>query len=202
MNRNAQTSAISAVLNEHGKLSAIIQGMSHFSTLIGQPGVSMDLKVFRAMLFYISEYPEKVHHPKEDKYLFRLVRARSPDIDATLLALEEQHQRGEAMVRELEHSLLRLEFAGHAALPEFRQQVERYAHLYLQHMRMEEDVVIPAAERLLTETDWIVIDNAFRANTDPLASHDTNGGFDKLYSTIVNITPAPYGLGDEVVSAV
>ena len=93
MNANAQTRAINAVLSEHGKLSAIIQGMCHFSRLVGQPGTHMDLKVFRAMLFYISEYPEKVHHPKEDEFLFRLVRSRSADIDTTLLALEEQHQQ-------------------------------------------------------------------------------------------------------------
>jgi hemerythrin-like domain-containing protein len=198
MNSNAQNRAISAVLNEHGKLSAIIQGMSHFSKLVGQPGTRMDLKVFRAMLFYISEYPEKVHHPKEDEFLFRLVRARSADIDTTLLALEEQHHQGEAMVRELEHSLLRLEFAGLSALPEFQQQVERYAELYLQHMRLEEEVVVPAAERLLTDADWIKIDAAFSTNVDPLDRHDARGSFDRLYSMIVNITPAPYGLGDEL----
>jgi hemerythrin-like domain-containing protein len=158
----------------------------------------MDLKVFRAMLFYISEYPEKVHHPKEDEFLFRLVRARSADIDTTLLALEEQHQQGEAMVRELEHSLLRLEFSGLSALPEFQQQVERYAQLYLQHMRLEEEIVLPAAERLLTDADWIKIDAAFSTNIDPLDRHDARGNFDHLYSMIVNITPAPYGLGDEV----
>lgn len=198
MSSNTQTRAISAVLKEHGKLSAIIHGMAHFAKLIERPDANMDLKVFRAMLFYISEYPEKVHHPKEDQYLFRLVRAHSPEIDATLEALEEQHHQGEAMVRELEHALLRLEFAGQSALSAFQQQVERYAHLYAQHMRMEEEIVLPAAERLLTEADWIEIDHAFQLNIDPLADHDPAGGFDRLYSMIVNITPAPYGLGAEL----
>ncbi|OWW19527.1 hemerythrin domain-containing protein [Noviherbaspirillum denitrificans] len=195
MSANAQNNAVNTMLNEHGKLSAIIHGMTHFARLIGQPGANVDLRVFRAMLFYISEYPEKVHHPKEDAFLFRLVRTRSPEINATLAALEEQHHAGEAMVRELEHALLRVEFAGQSAVPVFQQQVERYSQLYLQHMRMEEDIVFPTADKLLTPEDWIEIDAAFRVNVDPLDGHDAKSGFDKLYSTIVNITPAPYGLG-------
>ncbi len=42
-------------------------------------------------------------------------------------------------------------------------------------MRMEEEVVLPAAKRLLTPEDWAVVDAAFAGNLDPFAGAGTTG---------------------------
>jgi hemerythrin-like domain-containing protein len=36
------------------------------------------------MLYYIREYPEQVHHPKEDRYLFARLRDRTGELDEVL----------------------------------------------------------------------------------------------------------------------
>jgi hemerythrin-like domain-containing protein len=62
-------------------------------------------------------------------------------------------------------------------------------------MRLEEDVVLPLAERTLTEADWQPIDAAFRANEDPLFGARPREEFRKLFQLIVNLAPAPVGVG-------
>lgn len=148
------------------------------------------------MLFYISEYPEQLHHPKEDRLLFAPLRRHGDELDDTLAELERQHHQGEALVHHLEHLLIRYEFLGQQAHAALLEAMTRYADFYFHHMRVEEDVVLPAAQRLLSPEEWAATDLEFSANDDPLAGSRAGDDFGKLFSLIVNIAPAPIGLGE------
>ncbi|MEO6351983.1 MAG: hemerythrin domain-containing protein [Burkholderiaceae bacterium] len=187
--------AICVIEDEHNRLSAVILGMQHFVRAIRKGKKAPDPKVFRAMLEYISEYPHKIHHPKEDQYLFALLRGRTNQLNHTLDELESQHTQGMSQLRALEYALTRYELEGAAAFQPFFDMVETYAQFYSDHMRLEEDVILPAAIRFLMPDDWAVIDAQFAANEDPLAGSEYKESFDKLFSLIVNITPAPIGRG-------
>lgn len=188
------------IQSEHNNLSAVINGMKYFVDSIAKGQPAPDLKVFRAMLFYIDEFPDRVHHPKEERYLFARLRNRTTELDATLTELGHQHEQGTTLVRNLEHALLRYEFEGALAFPVFRRLVDEYAKFYFSHMRLEEKEVLPAAARFFTQEDWAEIDSAFAANADPLNLLSAKDSFEKLFSLIANITPTPIGLGPEVRS--
>lgn len=128
-------------------------------------------QALRSMVRYIDEYPEKLHHPKEDEHPF----AR--------------------LIRELERSLLFFEEGWPRGAREFRQAVDRYAEFHWNHMRKEESRLLPLAERHLTAEDWKVIDAAFAANADPLAGVQERD-FEQLFSRIADLAPAPVGLGE------
>jgi hypothetical protein len=68
-----------------------------------------DFAVLRAMLFYIDEFPEKIHHTKESELLFPKIRARSAEGAEVLDRLDADHERSAIRVRELEHELLGFE---------------------------------------------------------------------------------------------
>ena len=104
--------------------------------------------VLRAMLFYIDEFPERLHHPKESELLFpRVVRA-APSVMATVERLESDHMNGEKAVRELQHLLLAWELLGEPRRPAFVVQCKGYVKFYLEHMRLEETVILPEAEKI------------------------------------------------------
>ena len=70
-----------------------------------------------------------------------------------------------------------------------------YAEFHWSHMRCEEQELLPLAEQSLAEEDWAAIEAAFAGNEDPIA--DLRGqDFDKLFTRIVSIAPAPFGLGE------
>jgi hypothetical protein len=55
--------------------------------------------------------------------------------------------------------------------------------------------VLPLAEKALTAQDWTELDAAFLANRDPLTGHEPEQEYRALFSRIVNLLPAPIGLG-------
>ena len=190
-----QHPALRIVREEHERLAAVVHGMRYLLRAMDKRAAQPDLRVFRAMLLYISEYPERLHHPKEDAHLFAPLHARTHAYDATLDELEAQHAQGEALVRSLEHLLLRYEFGGEREFAPFARQVERYADFYFRHMRMEEEIIFPALREHFSTEDWEKANRAFIANIDPLAGTDLKHDFERLFTTIVSITPAPVGLG-------
>lgn len=153
--------------------------------------------VLRAMLFYIDEFPERLHHPKESDLLFPRVVKAAPSTMATVTRLERDHMDGEKAVRELQHLLLAWELLGEPRRPEFATRCLQYVEFYLQHMRLEESVILPEAEKSLTASDWLELDAAFSRNADPLTGkHAPQPGYERLFTRIVMTAPAPIGLGE------
>jgi hemerythrin-like domain-containing protein len=50
--------------------------------------------------------------------------------------------------------------------------VNDYVEFSSSHRRVEEDLILPAAQRFLTKEDWDEVNAAFGANRDPFASTD------------------------------
>ena len=151
--------------------------------------------VVRAMLFYVDEFPERLHHTKETDLLFPKVRERCPELAEVLDRLDADHGRGEAAIRELEHLLLAFEVMGESRRQAFEDAVQRYIDGYLRHMAVEETEILPAARAHLTEADWVDLDVAFAANKDPLTGHEASAEYQPLFRKIVMTAPAPIGLG-------
>jgi hypothetical protein len=60
-------------------------------------------------------------------------------------------------------------------------------------MRLEEEVILPEAEKRLSEQDWREIDAAFRLNMDPLGGKfPPNPAYDRLFTRIVLKTRTPF----------
>ncbi len=188
--------ALDVIHDEHQALAAMLRSMSMLLAQARRENAMPDFDVLRAMLFYVDEFPEKLHHAKESELLFRKLRQRVPELVPVLDRLDAEHAKGEAAIRELEHALLAFEVLGRSRRDAFEQAVERYVRFYLEHMAVEESQVIPAARRELGEADWAELDAAFAANQDPLTGkHDASADYAPLFRRIVMTAPAPIGLG-------
>jgi len=90
---------------------------------------------------------------------------------------------------------LAFEVEGARGMPAFDAAVNAYAQFHWDHMRKEEERLMPLAEKQLTEADWRWIEDAFAGNRDPIADLRERD-FEQLYQRIVNLAPAPVGLGE------
>ena len=189
--------ALNIIRDEHRCLTAVLHGLQYLVHEVREARRKPDFRVFRAMVYYIDAFPEKLHHPKEDRYLFARLRQRTTEANAMLDQLEAQHIHGAKLIRDLEQGLLRWEIGGEEDFAVFAAEVERYADFHWRHMRQEEEVVLPLAERALTEEDWREMDVAFGGNADPLIGKDVEKDFERLFTRIVNIAPPPIGVGRE-----
>jgi hemerythrin-like domain-containing protein len=186
--------AISILKSEHRSISAVLHGLKELARMAQDAKVRPHFQVLRSMLRYMDEYPERLHHPKENDHLFSRLVARNPDARLLVEELQAEHEEGARLIRELERSLLFFEEGWPAGAREFQQAVDAYAEFHWKHMRKEEHELMPLAERALTAEDWKAINAAFAENRDPIAGMQERD-FEQLFSRIANLAPAPVGLG-------
>jgi len=182
---------LAVIRDEHRSLAAVIHGLEYVVRQARAGGTEPSFPLLRAMLRYIKVFPEALHHPKEDAYLFRKLRARTHEFDATLDELERQHVVGHAHVTELEESIVAYEKDPAGGLARFAAAVDRFAASQIEHMMLESKVIIPAARAHLIEADWLEIGDAFAGNLDPRFSVDNDEEFRQLFAQIMNLVPEP-----------
>jgi nucleotide-binding universal stress UspA family protein/hemerythrin-like domain-containing protein len=177
------------IRDEHRSLAAVIHGLEYLIRDARDAKKPPQVPLLQAMLYYINAFPEKLHHPKEDAYLFRKLRQRTPEFNDTLDELERQHAAGHELVAELEASLAGYDADPAGGLPRFAAAVERFASAQWQHMNLETKVIMPAAQKHLTDDDWAEIAQAFAENGDPRFSVDADEEFRQLFARILNLAP-------------
>jgi hemerythrin-like domain-containing protein len=151
---------------EHANFATLLDLLEDQLNLFHE-GENPDYEMMLDVMFYMTHYPDVLHHPREDLAFARIGEldvASRPIIDD----LTEQHARlkefGEALVRALENivngsiaSRERVELPGRAYIAEFRS-----------HMLKEETAFLPLATKLLSEGDWAAIGVAIQHVDDPL----------------------------------
>ena len=189
--------AAQIIREEHAALAAMLRSILLLLAQHRRQGTLPDFTALRAMLFYVDEFPEQRHHRKETELLFPKLRARSPRAREVLDGLDRDHASGERSIRDLEHALLGFEMMGEPRRRAFEAAAEQYVNFYLAHMATEEQHILPLAEQVLTDVDWAELDQAFNANCDPLADpgREPEADYRALFTRIVNLVPAPIGLG-------
>ena len=189
--------AISIIKAEHRSLAAVLHGLKAVVDDLQVHGGRPDFAVLYAMLDYIDRYPDQFHHPKEDQYLFRLLRLRAPDAAGLLDSLEAEHHKNLGLMADMRRALQRFQDAPDepGRLAGLQALVRQYAEFHWSHMRIEEEQVFPLAESRLQADDWDEIDAAFCENSDPLVGMDAKREYDAMLRHIVAIAPAPIGAG-------
>jgi hemerythrin-like domain-containing protein len=130
-------------------------------------GESPDYELMLDIMFYMTHYPDVLHHPKED-LAFARIKEREVSARPIVDELTAQHVRlkdfGDALVHALDDivngsitSREHVETPGRAYVADFRS-----------HMQREETAILPLAAKLLRDRDWAAIDAAIRHIEDPL----------------------------------
>ncbi len=189
--------SLQIIRDEHSSLAAMLQSMRMMAERGPGDNPQNFFDVLRAMLFYIDEFPERLHHPKESELLFPQVARSAPQVADAIDRLERDHVNGEKSVREVQHLLQAWELLGEPRRQPFMEAFSRYVEFYLEHMRLEESVILPEAEKVLTPAEWGELDAAFEKNCDPLTGkYPPDPAYDRLFTRIVMKAPSPIGLGE------
>jgi len=187
-------SLLDALWNEHRSISVVLHAMEYLVREQRKRGTRINPAVFRAMLYYLDVFPERMHHPKEENYLFAAVRRKTSEADAVLDELRAEHDSGAHTIRDLEQDLLRYEEGGDKEFEHFATAVEAFVKGYREHMRKEEDGVMPIARRVLNAQDWEDINRAWAENRDPLTGVETEKEYEQVLDRIVKLAPPPIGI--------
>lgn len=185
------------IRREHEALRTVLRGLSQRVREARHRRQAPDFDALRAMLFYVSEFPERRHHVKESAMLFPRLRQCAPEAAATLDRLHQEHGQGERRLRDLEHLLTAWQMLGETRRAAFEAALERHVAFYLAHMQAEETEVLPLAERCLAPADWVVLDRAFGSHGDALARAAPDAEFEALFRTLQGLLPDRAGAQGE-----
>lgn len=184
--------AIGIIRDEHRSLAAVMHTWMHTLAAARKAGTVPDIARMRGIVRYIQDFPVALHHPKEEQYLFKQLRARTDAYDAELDELQRQHHRDEEMVADLAALVQALErcsgdrHAAAATTQALDEAVRAYASFLWEHLGREEGVILPAAQQHLLDSDWIEIDRAFQHNRELHEQGEASMAYRQLFSRIVN----------------
>lgn len=149
-----------------------------------EKGEFANMPLLADIMHYFVNYPDLYHHPLEDQ-LFAVMKKKSPAIAAKVDQVYSEHvQMGEAAEGLLERTT---EMQGNAMTPrekvigEFRD----YVTLYRNHIRREEQELLPVAGRTLDVNDWGSLEKRFATSTDPLFGQMLQRQYQTLYEVIM-----------------
>ena len=185
--------ALRIISEDHNNLWRLATTVDQLSGEM-EAGAPLELAFFTSVLDYIEQFVERSHHPKEDDFLFPMLRLRNPYAAETLDGLQEDHRAGLGRLTALRESLAAAA-TGSLPVAELANRLRAYTAGMKKHILVEEKQVMPLARKALLKEDWIDINRAFLDNSDPLFGESAQAEFRELYHRIVSTAPESVGLG-------
>jgi len=181
--------AVAMLEDEHLAIASVLYGLRSAIHRVRE-GQAPDFRLLRALLDYVVAFPERLHHPKEDRHLFAALVRRHPPALPLVASLEAEHAEGAAMIAALAQSLASYATEGAGRFDEFARAADAYVDFHWRHMTKEEDVLLPLARRYLTRDDWARIAREFRENDRPLSGAKPRAEVEELYRRVLELVPA------------
>ena len=126
-----------------------------------------DYDLVRDIMLYVTEYPDVVHHPKED-IVYRHLKSLRPEIHTGLEIVETDHQYIEESGRKLRSGLEAVSIGANLNRDALIEKLYHYMDQHRQHMYWEEINLFSLADELQHYGDWSEVVLKNKEISDPL----------------------------------
>ncbi|MBE0473377.1 MAG: ATP-binding cassette domain-containing protein [Rhodoferax sp.] len=185
--------ALRIISEDHNNLWRMATAVDQLAIEL-EDGGALEAEFLGSVLDYIVQFEERLHYPKEDDFLFRFLRLRSPEVANTLDRLERDHWQATTHHAALQSSLKNV-MAGQLSGAALAKQLRQYTTDLKTHILTEEEQLLPLAHKMLLAEDWREIDRAFHDPVHPLFGDAAQAEFREWYHRIVSVAPETLGLG-------
>lgn len=188
----ASERALGVIHDEHRSIAVVMKSLRRLATSPAEL-TPAELHQIELLVGYLRDFPQRLHHPKEEQYLHRCLRTRHPASNDLLAELEAQHVREAALITQVQSALPALHVTSSQAA--LREAVSVLLSALGAHMALEETSVFAMAREYLQNTDWEEIATAFESHDDPRFGDLSAAEFDRLFARIANLKAAREGQG-------
>ena len=142
-----------------------------------ESGTAPDYTLLNQALYYLQNYPDLCHHPKEDLVLEAVIRS-SPDGASSVGDLAGEHRKLAELTGQAATTVNQAgrDPANTGFVNTLRELVDSYRH----HMKAEEEHFFPLALKVLQASDWESINFELFDRDDPLFDHSQEQRFREL----------------------
>jgi hemerythrin-like domain-containing protein len=160
---------ISRLIDEHRQLDrvfAVLESCVYEHTQV-KPAI---LDLLASLTDYVVEFPEQVHHPREEVIAEKLIdRGLTPGERVLVEGTVAEHAELAAFTARIARDVDQLLARKPAASESFVGDVRHYLELQRAHMRREEQLLFPLALRMLSVEDWSDIGKRCPLVADPVS---------------------------------
>lgn len=145
--------AIAEMSAEHRTIKNVINSLPQAIAALDQ-GRRLDRQKLRAVVEFLRVYADERHHQREEGIFFPLLIQRGvPSEGCPIGGLNNEHAKGRALVSALDEAITGCEQQRAGADASLRQTLQDLVTLYQKHLWMEDAMVFPMAEKLVTAAD-------------------------------------------------
>ena len=177
---------ISALHRDHVNITKLIE-LLESEILAIEVGKTPDYPLLQDIMRYMTQYPDRFHHPKETVVFEQLVK-RDPGSRTDVDKLVKEHL-SIGLAGQKFDKLLRTTVVDSVGV---REQLGTSGFAYIRalrkHMLTEETKLFPLAMAVLTKKDWQLIDEEVNAIDDPLFGTTITERYQQLYRLITDRT--------------
>ena len=135
------------------------------------------------IMLYMTEYPDVVHHPKED-LIYQRLRSLHPEIDDDLKRVETDHQNIEKSGLTLKNDIEAMSVGADLNRDEIIDSLRQYIEQLREHMYWEEKELFTLADELQSDGDWSAVVLKNDEIGDPLFGPQVERKYRKLLARI------------------
>ena len=165
-------------------MSRVLDLLERELSALGDDHQSEDLDLVQDIVTYCLGYPELAHRPRED-LIFR--RLESVDESGTFQKVHAEHEELKHLGNELSVLVANISLDNQEKLKQLSRLAARFASVYRNHMRLEEEVMFPLAVKHVTQAQWSDIRHQIDAIHDPLFGRTVDQRFTQLREEILDL---------------
>lgn len=145
--------AIQSLSCEHRHIETVIKSLQDAVAAL-DTRQRLNVRKLRAVVEFLRVYADQRHHQREEGIFFPLLVRRSvPPQGCPIGGLNNEHEKGRALVSVLDKGITAYEQKQSGADHAVRQTLQEIIDLYRKHLWMEDAMVFPMAEKFISKTD-------------------------------------------------
>ncbi len=146
------TKSTALLEQEHQTIQKVIAKVSIIADRLEAGGSEPD-SVLRDISTFLRQFSEECHHVKEEKYLFPLLEARGvPASGCPIAVLHHEHEKGHALLAQLNDAIQVFAVNG-TGRDTLVTTLRALVRLYVDHIWKENYLLLPMADKVLSEHD-------------------------------------------------
>jgi hemerythrin-like domain-containing protein len=142
-----------------------------------------DYELIYDVMTYLAEYPDAVHHPKED-LIYRHIKSKRPDIDDSLQRIEADHEALSQASNEIRRDIDAINAEGLVDRQTIAISLRNYSKDLREHMYWEESKLFELADSMQDDEEWAALQKSHDMARDPLFGSQVELRFQKLFNNI------------------
>jgi hemerythrin-like domain-containing protein len=167
--------ALQIINQQQRAMSRVLLAVRTIARKALRSGSRPDFAQLLPLVDYVERFPETLHQANEEKHLFRVLETREPDLARLLAGLRRDHAAMKGYGQRLRAAVGYWRTGDPNAGRQTAVMADDYVRFCRRHARVEQRDLLPAALKLLSDADWLRIDQVLASVVDPLALSKSRG---------------------------